>query len=78
MASITIRNLDPQLVERLKMQAKANHRSLQAELHDVLKKSVSIATSKREFLAKADRIAKMTLKVPQTDSTELLREDRTR
>ena len=78
MTTITIRHLDPQLVERLKMQAKANHRSLQTELHEILRRGVSIATSKHEFLAKADRIAAMTPKVPQTDSAELLHEDCTR
>lgn len=78
MATITIHNLDPQLVEKLKRQAKANHRSLQAELHDILNKSVSVAMSKRQFLARADRIAAMTPKVPQTDSAILLREDRDR
>jgi len=78
MANITIRDLGPQLVEKLKRQAKANHRSLQAELHDILNKGVSVAMSKREFLATADRIAAMTPKVPQTDSAMLLREDRDR
>jgi plasmid stability protein len=78
MATITIHNLDPQLLEKLKRQAKANHRSLQAELHAILNKSVSVAMSKREFLARADRIAAMTPNVPQTDSAILLREDRDR
>ena len=78
MASITIRNLDPKLIAKLKLQAKANHRSLQAEIHDILNRSISIITSKRAFLAKANRIAAMTLKVPQTDSAILLREDRDR
>jgi plasmid stability protein len=78
MANITIRNLDPQLVERIKLQAKANHRSLQAELHNILNRGISIGSSKDEFLGKADSIAAMTPEVPQTDSAELLREDRTR
>jgi plasmid stability protein len=78
MASITIRNLDPALIAKLKLQAKANHRSLQAELHDILNRGISIITSKRAFLARADQIAAMTPKVPQTDSALLLREDRDR
>ena len=78
MATITIHNLDPQLVEKLKRRAKINHRSLQAELHDILSKSVSVTVSNREFLATADRIAAMTPKVMQTDSAILLREDRDR
>ena len=78
MASITIRDLDPRLIEKLKMQAKTNGRSLQAELHDILNRSISIATFHHAFLATADRIAAMTPKVPQTDSAILLREDRDR
>jgi plasmid stability protein len=78
MASITIRDLDPKLIEKLKMQAKANGRSLQAELRDILNRNISIATSHHAFLATADRIAAMTPKVPQTDSAILLREDRDR
>ena len=78
MASITIRNLDPKLIEKLKMQAKAAGRSLQAELRDILNRSISIARPHHAFLARADRIAAMTPKVPQTDSAILLREDRDR
>ena len=78
MASITIHDLDPELVEKLKLQAKTNGRSLQAELHNILNRSISIATSRHAFLATADRIAAMTPKVPQTDSAILLREDRDR
>lgn len=78
MASVTIHDVDPQLITKLKMQAKANHRSLQAELREILNRSMSVATSKHELLAKADRIAAMTPNVPQTDSAKLLRRDRAR
>jgi plasmid stability protein len=78
MVSITIRNLDPKLLEKLKIQAKANGRSLQAELHGILNRSIAIVTPRHAFLATADRIAAMTPKMPQTDSAILLREDRDR
>ncbi len=78
MASVTIRNLDDDVVAALKQRAKANNRSLEAELRVVLVRAVR-GFDAEEFLALADRIAAMTPKDrPQTDSVELLREDRWR
>ncbi len=78
MASVTIRNLDDDVVAALKRRAKANNRSLEAELRVVLVRAVR-GYDAEEFLALADRIAAMTPKDrPQTDSVELLREDRWR
>ena len=78
MASVTIRNLDDDVVAALKRRAKANNRSLEAELRVVLDREVRGRTTE-DFLALADRIAAMTPKDrPQTDSVELLREDRWR
>ncbi len=78
MASVTIRNLDDDVVVALKRRAKANNRSLEAELRMVLDREVRGQTPE-DFLALADRIAAMTPKDrPQTDSVELLREDRRR
>ena len=78
MASVTIRALDDDVVAALKRRAKANNRSLEAELRVVLARAVR-GYDTEEFLALADRIAAMTPKDrPQTDSVELLREDRWR
>ncbi len=78
MASVTIRNLDDDVVVALKQRAKANNRSLEAELRVVLIRAVR-GYDAEEFLALADRIAAMTPKDrPQTDSVDLLREDRRR
>ena len=78
MASVTVRNLDDDVVAALKQRAKANNRSLEAELRVVLVRAVR-GYDAEEFLALADRIAAMTPKDrPQTDSVELLREDRWR
>ena len=77
MATVTIRNLDDAVIERLKQMAKANTRSLDAELRALLT-DASARWSPRELRALADRIATMTPNMPQTDSTELLREDRNR
>ncbi len=78
MANLTIRNLDDKVVERLKKRAKDNGRSLEAELRELLKQAAN-RKSPEELLAIADRIAAMTPEgIKQTDSAELLREDRDR
>ena len=77
MANLTIRNVSDEVVERLKYKAKQNGRSLEAELRELLKQAASRKTPE-ELLAIADRIAAMTPDVPQTDSAELIREDRDR
>lgn len=78
MANLTIRNLDDEIVERLKARARDNDRSLEAEVRVLLTEVVE-RPSRKEFHALANRIAAMTPKsVKQTDSAELLREDRDR
>ena len=74
---MTIRNLYGEIVERLKYKAKQNGRSLEAEVRELLKQAADRKTTE-ELLAIADRIAAMTPDVPQTDSAELIREDRDR
>lgn len=78
MASVTIRDLDDKVVAKLKARAKANHRSLEAELRDLLGGIVREQERRRQFIAKVDRISAMTPKAARTDSTELLRVDRRR
>jgi plasmid stability protein len=78
MATVTIRDLDDRIVKKLKARAKANKRSLQAELRELLTNVVKDSDQRRRFLARADRIAAMTPDVPQTDSALLVREDRDR
>jgi plasmid stability protein len=78
MATVTIRDLDEKIVAKLKARAKANNRSLEAELRELLSGVVKEQERRQRFLAKADRIAAMTPNVRQTDSIELLREDRRR
>ena len=75
MANITIRNLDDEVVERLKVQAKAHRRSLEAELRMILERA-ALTADRKAFVQQARRIAAMTPEVPQTDSTLLIREDR--
>ncbi len=78
MANLTIRNLDDDVVERLKKRARDNERSLEAEVRTILKIVAGRLTGK-EARALAERISAMTPKgVKQTDSVELIREDRDR
>lgn len=78
MANLTIRNLEDHVVERLKKKAAQRGRSLEAELREILRQAANRKT-REELLAAADRIAAMTPKgIKQTDSAELIREDRDR
>ena len=79
MANLTIRNLDDDVVEELKARAKANHRSLEAELRAILSNEAQQRARMEAFRKEAERIAAMTPKgVKQTDSTKIIREFRDR
>ena len=79
MANLTIRNVDDDIVETLKGRAKAHNRSLEAEIRQILADQVRrLWRGGAELRALAEKIAAMTPNVPQTDSVELLREDRDR
>ena len=76
MANVLVRDLDAEVLKHLKAAAKANGRSLQAEIHDVLEKATSrnLAGTRRlsaRWLKRLQRSA-------QSDSAALLREDRDR
>ena len=76
MANVLVRDLDDDILKQLKAAAKANGRSLQAEIHDVLR------TATRRNLAGTRRLSVRWLKrlrrSAQSDSAALLREDRDR
>jgi len=76
MAQVIVRNLPDDVVARLKARAASRRRSLEQELRDIL--SEAARPSRKEILADFDRIRAMTPKVPQTDSAELIREERDR
>ena len=74
MANVLVRNLDDDVLKQLKAAAKAHGRSLQAEIHEVLRN----ASVRR--LAETRRLSTLWLKrlsgSTQTDSAALIREDR--
>jgi len=71
MANLLIRDLDAQVLSRLKMAAKAHGRSLQGEIHDALQRAST------RNLAETRRLSEQWLKrlhgSIQSDSTKLIR-----
>ena len=63
MGTITVRNLDDVVIDRLKKRARDNQRSLEAEIRTLLTK-MSERPSPKRFLEAADRIATMPPDVP--------------
>jgi plasmid stability protein len=75
--NLSIRNVPDDIAERLRARAKANHRSLQGELMEVIKEA-STETAQRQTLAKvAAEIRKLGIPPPRrNESTKMIREDR--
>ena len=78
MGNLTIRNLDDGVIDTLKAQAKANQRSLEVEVRYVLTQRADQRVRMTTFRERTASIAALTSSVAQTDSVELLREDRER
>ena len=78
MGTLNIRNLDDQVIERLKAQAKANHRSLEGEVRFLLTQQMDRLTQFADFRDRTRQILSLTVDTQQTDSVEMLREDRRR
>lgn len=78
MGNLTIRNLDDRVIEQLKVQARANQRSLEGEIRFVLTERVDRRARIADFRERTRRLTAMTADVPQTDSVTLLGEDRKR
>jgi len=74
MANLLIRDLDAEVLARLKAAAKSRGRSLQGEIHDALERAAtsSIADTRRL----SARWLKRLRGASQSDSTRLIREDR--
>ena len=74
MANILVRDLDEDVLKQLKAAARSNGRSLQAEIHQVLRRATirNVAETRRlsaQWLKRLRRVA-------QSDSAALIREDR--
>lgn len=77
MAQVLVRDLDHEVVEKLKRQAAHNGRSLQAELKAILEAQARLG-DKAEARALAARIRERITARPQTDSGILQAKDRQR
>jgi antitoxin FitA len=76
MAQVIVRNLPEDVVLRLKARAARQKRSLEQELREILREAAW--PSRAEIIADIDRIRAMTPRKLQSDSTDLIREDRDR
>jgi plasmid stability protein len=75
MASALIRDLDDQVYEQLKARAASNHRSLEAELREILV-AASRQVSDTEARDQAALIRRRLAGRAHSDSATLIREDR--
>ena len=78
MGTLTIRNLDDRVIERLKEQAKANHRSLEGEVRHLLTQRLDRLVQIADFRERTRELVSQTAQTRQTDSVDMLREDRAR
>jgi plasmid stability protein len=78
MPQLLVRNLHDEIVESLKQRAKANHRSLQAEVALILENAAKVQPA--NFWNNSAKIRKKLAQTKQSfsDSTEQVREDRDR
>lgn len=74
---MTIRNIDDGVIAALKAQAQANHRSLKGEIRHVLSQ-LAVQPRRVEEFERTARLSLLTPGVHQSDSVDLLREDRER
>jgi len=81
MPTLYVRNVPPELYDRLRQEAASARRSLGAEAIELLRRCLSTRSgiSLDQFLEEADRIrAKNVLPVGSPTAAELIREDRDR
>ena len=78
MATINVRQLDEDVVERLKRRAALNDRSLEGEARHILKDAAEddMAAKRASFLTMADRLRRKTEGRRHTPAEVLIREDR--
>jgi len=78
MTKLTVRNLEDEVVDRLKARAERRGRSLEGEIRQILRDAARVSTP-RQLRAVADQITAMTpVDRSQSDSTELVRAARDR
>ena len=78
MATNNVRQLDDDVVDRLKQRASSNNRSLEGEVRHILECAADddMAAKRAAFLEAADRLRERTRGRKQTLAEVLIREDR--
>ncbi len=76
MASISVRNIDDDVIKGLKLRARVHGRSLEAQVRAILEENSRL--SREEFIRIADEQAAATSGKVTSNSTDLIREDRDR
>lgn len=76
MAQVLIREVEPEVIEKLKERARANGRSLEAELRQIFRQAAG--EKQPRDLSEVERIRALFAGRSFSDSVELLREDRER
>jgi len=76
MPNVLIRDLDEELLARLKKAAEKNGRSLQAEIHEILERADTFSRARTRRIS--DKWLRRLAGTKQSDSAELIREDRER
>ena len=74
MADVLVRDLDDDVLKRLKAAAKGHGRSLKAEIHDVLHRASTRNLAETRRLS--ERWLKRLRKSAQSDSARMIRDDR--
>ena len=76
MAQVLVRDIDDAVIDRLKVRAQHNGRSLEAELRMILQRAST--ERDRDWRAELERVRAMFTGRTFSDSAELIREDRDR
>jgi plasmid stability protein len=76
MASLSVRNLDDDLVARLKRRAARHGQSAEAEVREILRQSLTAESEEPSFEQLAAELRSLTLGRQHTPAEQLLREGR--
>ena len=76
MAQVLVRDIAPEIVDKLKVRAQRHHHSLEAELRRIFEQAVEDPAVSRR--AEVERVQALFAGRTFEDSAELLREDRER
>jgi antitoxin FitA len=74
MTDVLVRDVEEDVVRRLRRRADANGRALEEELREILRSAAR--RDRSELLARLDEVRRMTPPGPPIDSTAMIREDR--